>query len=113
MFRKADLNSGAAFAPEIAANLAERESRWRAALAEAKTALAAGERRTPSGAPRRSQPSRKRRPRARRRDAAGQGVTKVDAPLSLTPDNADAIAQHALGRIRAETESLDWRCRRR
>jgi hypothetical protein len=44
---------------------------------------------------------------ARRRDAAGQGVTTVDAPLSLTPDNADAIAQHALARARAETEILE------
>ncbi|MES1203252.1 MAG: hypothetical protein ABUS57_17580 [Pseudomonadota bacterium] len=41
--QKADLNSGAAFAPTIAADLAERESRWRAALAEAEAALAAGE----------------------------------------------------------------------
>jgi hypothetical protein len=43
MSRKADLNNGAAFAPAIAADLAERESRWRAALAEAEAALAAGE----------------------------------------------------------------------
>lgn len=43
---------------------------------------------------------------ARRRDAAGQGVATIDAPLSLSPDNADAIAQHALARARAEAETL-------
>jgi hypothetical protein len=43
MSKKADLNNGAAFAADIAADLADRESRWRAALAEAEAALAAGE----------------------------------------------------------------------
>ena len=43
MSRKTDQNSGAAFAPAIAADLAKRQSRRRAALAEAETALAAGE----------------------------------------------------------------------
>ncbi len=44
---------------------------------------------------------------ARQRDCAGRGVSTIDAPLSLTPDNADAVAQHALARASAETETLE------
>jgi hypothetical protein len=43
MFRKPDFSDAPALAPDLAAELAERESRWQSALAEAEDALAAGE----------------------------------------------------------------------
>lgn len=43
MSRKAETKGGAAVVPILRADLEDRESRWRAALAEAEAALAAGE----------------------------------------------------------------------
>lgn len=44
---------------------------------------------------------------ARRRDASGQAVTTVAAPLALSADRAAAIAVHALARAESETETLN------
>jgi hypothetical protein len=44
---------------------------------------------------------------ARQRDAAGDGVITIDAPLSLTADDAGDIADHALAVARARIETAE------